>query len=84
MDNPEVKCYSGHTFAERPTSFSWQGAGYEVEEVEKAWLEPGGKCFLVRSRDNKFFKLCYNEMADRWQITEYTRFKDLLKEQRQC
>lgn len=75
MDNLKVKCYSGHTFAERPVSFSWQGVSYEVEEVEKAWLEPGTRCFLVRSGENKSFKLCYNEVTDKWRITEYTRIK---------
>ena len=69
----EVNCYSGHTYAERPRSFLWQGAEYEVEEIEKAWQEPGKKCFRVRTRDNKLFQLCYNERQKQWSLTELVR-----------
>ena len=79
MDNPEITCYSGHTFAERPVSFSWHSTSHEVEEIEQSWLEPGERCFLVRTRDNKSFKLCYNEVTDKWQITDYKRAKDLIR-----
>jgi len=37
----KVHCYSGHTYAERPLSFEWQGTEYEIAEIEKAWQEPG-------------------------------------------
>ncbi len=70
MNNLKVTCYSGERYAERPISFIWQGTQYQVEEVEKAWLEPGERCFLVRTKDNKRFKLCYNEVTDKWQISE--------------
>ena len=36
MDNLKVNCYSGHTYAERPRSFTWEGAEYDVEAIEKA------------------------------------------------
>jgi hypothetical protein len=70
MADLEVNCYSGHTYAERPLSFTWQGIGYKVKEVEKAWQEPGERCFLVKTGDNKSFQLCYNEANDEWSITE--------------
>ena len=70
MDNIKVKCYSGHTFAERPKAFTWQGVEYEVEKVEREWLEPGERHFQVRTGGSKLFKLCYNEAKDSWQITE--------------
>lgn len=38
MENLKVRCYSGHTYAQRPLSFTWQGVDYEVEEVEKAFI----------------------------------------------
>ncbi|GAH96872.1 unnamed protein product, partial [marine sediment metagenome] len=43
----QVNCYSGHTYAERPQSFLWQGTEYKVEEIEKAWQEQGKKLFKV-------------------------------------
>ena len=70
MENLKVNCYSGHTYAERPVSFTWQGVDYEVEEVEKAWQGPGERCFLVKTRDNKSFQLCYNEAEDQWSLIE--------------
>jgi len=66
----KVNCYSGHTYAERPLSFTWQGIDYRVKEIEKAWQEPRKRCFLVKTRDNKSFKLCYNEAQDEWSIIE--------------
>jgi len=66
----KVNCYSGHTYAERPLSFEWQGTEYEIEEIERAWQEPGERHFQVRTRDNKMFKLCYNETQNRWVLTE--------------
>ena len=73
MDNLEVNCYSGHTYAERPESFVWEGVKYEVEEIERAWQEPGERYFQVKTRDNKLFKLCYNETEDQWSLTELAR-----------
>jgi len=68
-----VNCYSGHTYAERPRSFTWEGIEYEVAEIEKEWLEPGERYFQVRTRDNKLFKLCYNEIQREWSLTELVR-----------
>ena len=70
LNNLKVNCYSGHTYAEEPRSFKWQGVEYEVEEIEKAWQEPGERYFQVRTGDNKIFRLCYNETEKRWSITE--------------
>jgi hypothetical protein len=73
LDNLKVNCYSGHTYAEEPRSFVWEEVKYEVEEIEKAWLEPGERYFQVRTRDNKLFRLCYNEAEDQWSLTELVR-----------
>ncbi len=70
MNNLIVNCYSGHIYPERPVSFTWQSAQYEVEKIEKTWLEPQERCFLVRTRDNKLFQLCYNELTDQWKGVE--------------
>jgi len=70
LDKLKVNCYSGHTYAERPKSFLWQGIGYEVEEIEKAWQEPDGKHFQVRTKGNKLFQLCYNDIEKEWSLIE--------------
>jgi len=71
--NLKVSCYSGQTYAERPRSFVWEEVEYEVEEIEKEWLEPGERHFQVRTKDNKLFRLCYNEAQDQWSLTELIR-----------
>ena len=73
LDNLKVRCYSGQTYAQRPRSFAWEGVEYEVEEVEKEWLEPGERHFQLRTKDNKLFQLCYNEAQDQWSLTELIR-----------
>ena len=73
LDKLEVNCYSGHTYAERPKSFTWQGVEYEVAEIEKAWQEPGKRCFQVSTRDNKLFNLCYNETKNQWSLLKLAR-----------
>lgn len=71
--NPEVQTYSGHTYAERPVSFSWDGAQHRVAEIEKSWQEPEQRCFQVRTDENKIFRLCYNTIHNQWTITEVVR-----------
>ncbi len=73
LDNLKVNCYSGHAYAERPRSFLWEGREYEVEEIERAWQEPGERYFQVRTRDNKLFRLCYNELEKQWSLIELVR-----------
>ncbi len=73
LNRLEVRCYSGHTYAERPESFTWEGTEYEVAEIEKSWQQPGERCFQVRTGDNKLFKLCYNETERNWSLTELIR-----------
>jgi hypothetical protein len=73
LNNIKVNCYSGHTYAESPRSFEWEGVGYEVEEIEGAWVEPGERHFRVRTKDNKMFKLCYKETEKQWSLTELVR-----------
>jgi len=70
LDNLKVNCYSGYTYAERPKSFLWEGVEYEIEEIEKEWLEPGERHFQVRTGGNKLFQLCYNEIYNEWSLTE--------------
>jgi len=70
LNNLKVTCYSGHTYAERPKSFEWQGREYEVKEIEKAWQEPGKKLFKVITNKGEIFELCYNEAEEQWSAIE--------------
>jgi hypothetical protein len=73
LENLKVNCYSGHTYAEEPRSFEWGGIEYEVGEIERAWQEPGERHFRVRTRDNKLFRLCYNEIQKQWSLIELAK-----------
>jgi hypothetical protein len=68
----KVRCYSGHTYAERPRSFTWEDKEYKVEKIEKAWREPGNRLFQVSTADNRRFRLCYDEIKDQWSLIELT------------
>ena len=67
---PEVLCYSGYTYAERPLSFRWQGNWQTVQTVNNSWREPGEQHFQVVNENNKCFELCYDDEADQWTIEE--------------
>ncbi len=79
MNNLSVSCYSGYTYAESPRSFRWGGRQYKVEEIESAWQEPAERCFLVLTRDNYHFKLCYNETEKQWWLVELPGVKQCKK-----
>ena len=64
----KVRCYSGRTYAERPVSFLWQGTDYEIQEIEKTWLEPGQRHFQVRTANNQRFHLWYDETQAEWTL----------------
>jgi len=70
MNHLKVNCYSGHTYAEEPRSFLWEGIEYEVEKIVKTWQEPGRRHFQVHTRDNKMFQLCYDETEKQWSLVE--------------
>ncbi len=70
MRNIQVRCYSGHTYAEEPRSFTWQEEENRVGKIEKAWREPGRKLFKITTDSGKSFKLCYNEANDQWSAIE--------------
>jgi len=70
LDSIKVSCFSGHTYAQRPVSFIFEGKEHEVVEIIKEWQAPEEKCFQVKTNDNKIFRLCYNEARDKWQAAE--------------
>jgi hypothetical protein len=66
----QVACYSGRTYAERPTAFLWEGIEQRVRKIEREWLEPGEKHFRLRTEDDRLFELCYYEDGDHWSVIE--------------
>ena len=61
----DVHCYSGHTYAQEPRSFVWRGQEYAVESIERAWREPAGPRWRVRSAAGTV-TLGYDEAEDAW------------------
>jgi hypothetical protein len=61
----EVRCYSGHTYAQEPRSFVWRGREYAMESIERAWREPAGPRWRVRSAAG-VVTLGYDEVEDAW------------------
>jgi hypothetical protein len=71
MTDPEagqVECYSGHTYAQEPRALIWQGARYQVAQIEGRWRTPEGPAFRVTADPEEVFELLYHELEDRWTI----------------
>jgi hypothetical protein len=72
-ESTQVSCYSGLTYAERPTSFLWEGTVFNVKRIEKEWNEPGERHFRLRTDDDRLFELCYDEGSDGWSVHEWVK-----------
>ena len=70
----QVTCYSGHSYAQEPRAFTWQGERHAVAAVERSWRTPSGPHFRVRTDDGSRFELAYDEQADEWRLV--LRFVD--------
>lgn len=65
----QVRCYSGHTYAGRPRSFTWHDEEVAVEEILSQWREPVGPAFNVRTGRGAFV-LAYEERTGQWRLRE--------------
>jgi hypothetical protein len=69
-------CHSGRSYAERPTSLVWKSKRYEITEIEREWLEPSQKHFIVRAamanapESEKRIHICYDTVEDLWRLCE--------------
>ncbi len=63
-----VRTYSGHTYAQRPESFTIGEREYSVQEVLKTWREPGKLFFRVTTEEGPTFTLEYDEAGDTWRL----------------
>jgi hypothetical protein len=43
---------------------------HKVTRIEKEWLEPGERHFLVDTGEGRLFELCYQEQEDTWSAAE--------------
>ena len=48
---PEVECYSGNAYAERPIALHWEGQRVEINDIQERWRAPGRLCFRVGDED---------------------------------
>lgn len=53
----QVSYFSGHTYAQRPVSFTWNDRLYHVEKVLAEWKTPDAKIFLVCTTSGEEFEL---------------------------
>jgi hypothetical protein len=72
----KVACYSSHSYADRPISFVWNSERYDINNIEREWLEPDVKHFIVRAarkdaaESEKRLHICYHTQEDLWQLKE--------------
>lgn len=66
-----VECHSGHTYAQEPRAFAWQGQRQVVAQVLDRWRLPAGPAFRVRTVAGQIFDLHYDEAEDLWHIRPY-------------
>jgi hypothetical protein len=72
----QVACRSGRSYADRPTSFVLNGERYDIDGIEREWLEPDGKHFIVKAtvagntEMQKRYHICYDTREDLWRLCE--------------
>lgn len=57
----QIEFFSGHTYAQRPVAFTWEGRKYQVETILSEWKTPDGKIFLVCTTSDEEFELVYQD-----------------------
>lgn len=68
--DPNVECYSGSRYAERPVAFLHGGTRYIVAAVLAEKLLENGKCFFVRTEEDLLFQLFYDVTRDQWEVSD--------------
>ena len=71
---PIVRCYSGHTYAQEPQTFLWRGREYQVarlENVRRVLDSRNGLVtvqFAVETPERGRFRLSYDEAHETWAV----------------
>lgn len=66
-ESVRVRCYAGYRGEETPREVVTGGRELEVLEILDRWLEPGRRCFRIRTQDGVAL-LVHEEARDRWQL----------------
>ncbi len=51
-------------------SFTYKGKEYQVDKVAELEPETNKRCIYIVTKDNKRFKLTFNETIFKWVLTE--------------
>jgi hypothetical protein len=54
----------------KPNMFIFQGIEYQIQKVVELEPEAGKRRIQVTTKDNRIFKLTFNECLFRWEIIE--------------
>lgn len=68
MTDAVVECHSGHTYAERPRAFEWEGERLKIVEIAAEWQTPENKHFRVITKIGQTFELVYDLSKDTWKV----------------
>ena len=69
----EVICHSGYVADEEPRAIVVDGRRLEVVAIERRWLEPEARCFMVRLGDGARCVLRQEVTASAWTIVRAKR-----------
>jgi len=71
-DRARVECYSGTTYADRPTALWWEGRRFVIQSILARWRTPGEVCFRVETvePDARRLELFYSEVEDEWRVVD--------------
>lgn len=63
----QVRCHAGYRGQETPRAVVQEGRELEVLEILERWLEPGCRCFRIRT-EGGVAVLIHEEAEDRWRF----------------
>lgn len=67
-----VACYAGHTYPQRPVSFTWQEIDYPITRIIADQHTPQGKTFTVLTEKGGIFTLLYHSEENQWHLNPGT------------
>ena len=73
MEPVTVQTYDGFRAAESPRRFFVTGRKVEIMQIEKSWLTPCCRYFLVRGDDGLTYLLEFLEKRDLWNLLTVNR-----------
>jgi len=65
----QVTCYSGASYAERPTEIRAFGKQYRIEKITAEGRTPLEKWFQVVTENGQRLRLMYHPAQDRWTVS---------------